>query len=948
MADVNTTGNIKFEGDASGAVQASGKVEKSLDNLEGAAKNAASGINSKLTGAVENASGKFSALGTIGVGALLKIGMGAVDLAGKLAANLVKPIEGTIKLAGDFEGKMNSFSAAAGDSLEGTGLSVEQFRKQFLQLGKDLPVSTMEVADAATAMVKGGIDPATVAAGGLESTLKFAAAAGMGLEEAANASVSQLAVFTKATDTAADKSAFLAKAQELLVKAAGASKADVAGMSDAILMSAGTAKSAGVDYEDYVTSLTMVTDAMPSAAEAGTSFKNMLSSLSPTSKKAIEAFDDLGLSSFNTKDALAALASAGIKPISSDANVLEGQLQDLAKANHMTANETSKFMQSFNSSAFYDAEGKFVGMRKAADLLKGAFQGLTEQQRIQYAQAIFGNDGMGAANVLIDGGTEAYDKYTVAIKKANGVNAQSEATQKGLNFMLDQFNGSMEALGITIGTAFLPLATKVISAGTDMLNGIEPLFNYLTNDSAIGFQEFYNAMDSAFGPTAATKITDFVKDAKGLIEGLQAWLSGDPLGADKFGAALTQMFGEDAAIKIGEFASGLKTTIEDVVSWVQTNWPLIQATISGVINGIVSFVQTNWPIFQTTVEGVVNSVSGFVNNTLVPAIQSVQPVFQQIVTWVQTNWPNIQQIVSDVINAVAFVFNNILIPLAAVVIAAIGSIVKFIVENWPVIRQVIAFVVNAVVTKFEEFKQQIALAFDQAANAVRWMKEFTGAISKGWENVKKEVTEAWGRIETWFNTLPQVLNTIGVNIMLGLIEGIKAQADAVFQVISGVVTNAIDGVKKILNIHSPSKEFEEIGSLTMEGMKIGIEKTGDSVIGSLLTFVNKAVTLANQAASVTGSTAHVSPDATNTLSAAALGQAEGMISSGSAYVDAAQASNHGDTSVPAGLARDDWDTHDRPGAPQPATIQVDGVALASVLIGRMGTVLQQDARRYGG
>ena len=80
---------------------------------------------------------------------------------------------------------MNEFAAAAGGSLDQAGLSVGQFQDLFLQLGAELPVSTTEVQQAAIALVKGGIDPAILASGGLRDTLLFASAAAIWLEDAA-------------------------------------------------------------------------------------------------------------------------------------------------------------------------------------------------------------------------------------------------------------------------------------------------------------------------------------------------------------------------------------------------------------------------------------------------------------------------------------------------------------------------------------------------------------------------------------------------------------------------------------------------------------------------------------------------------------------------------------------------------------------------------------------
>lgn len=873
MSDVNTTGKIHIESDAD--TSGFDEATKAADRVGEAAKRVGD-LWQDAEGQWSDASGKFAShsdkvkggiqgindsadksgnhflsLKTIAIGALLDIGAKAVDVGAKIVGGLGSAVVGMVKNAGDFEDKVNLFAAAAGSGLDKAGLSVESFEKQFLDLGKKLPVSTMEVADAATAMVKGGIEPATVAAGGLESTLKFAAAAGMSLEDAANATVSQLAVFTKSTDTAAEKTAFMAEAQNLLVKAAGASKADVAGMSDAILMSAGTAKSAGVDYEDFVTSITMVTDAMPSAAEAGTSFKNMLVSLSPTSKKAVEAFNDLGLSTFNTKSAMQTLVSAGIQPVSDSAPELEAQLLKLAEANKMSGAETEKFMASFQSSAFYDAQGKFIGLRDASGKLQTAFKDLTEADRLRYAQAIFGNDAMGAANVLIDGGVAGYDSYVKKLQEANGVQEQTAATQKGFNFQMEQIKGSLEAIGITIGTKFLPVANKLL-------------------------EEFVvPAVNGFLGMVGST---------------------------DNVGASM-----DGLVASITPAMDGLKQAFQTAVTWVQENWPAIKQTIEDVVNGIVAFI----------------------NDPFVPTFNKILVAIQDVVNWVKTNWPLIQPIIEDVSNAIGTVLNEIVLPVLDKVLGAAKSLVEWIVVHWPEIRTAIQPVVDAAVKKLKEIRDMIVLAFDQAANAVRWMAEFVKAIEQGWENTRIAVEAAWAKIETWFGTLPAVLVQMGENIMKGLIEGIKAQGDSVLAAITGVVNGAIQSVKDLLHMKSPSKVFEEIGFLTMAGMQIGIQKGGQSVIAQLSGVVNTATQIARSSV-LAGSTAHVSPDASGRGSIFA-----------SPYVGAVQ--DHGD--APIGLTRDDWDAHDR-GQPQAVNLVLDGAVLSSVLIGKMGAAMQKDAKRY--
>src|SRR5262245_22826375 len=160
------------------------------------------------------------------IGALRQVGAALVDFGIQGAKALGGFLTDSISKAGDFQQGMLEFQAVAGKDVDTQGL--EKFHDLFIQLGKDLPVSTSEVQQAAIEMVKGGIDPATVAAGGLRQNIQFAAAAMSGdLAAAAEVSAKILGGWTSQSASAADKAAFLTSATDLLTKAANASSVDV-------------------------------------------------------------------------------------------------------------------------------------------------------------------------------------------------------------------------------------------------------------------------------------------------------------------------------------------------------------------------------------------------------------------------------------------------------------------------------------------------------------------------------------------------------------------------------------------------------------------------------------------------------------------------------------------------------------------------------------------------
>ena len=66
---------------------------------------------------------------------------------------------------------------------------------------------------------------------------------------------------------------------------------------------------------------------------------------------------------------------------------------------------------------------------------------------------------------------------------------------------------------------------------------------------------------------------------------------------------------------------------------------------------------------------------------------------------------------------------------------------------------------------------------------------------------------------------------IGKNIIQGLIDGIKSMASGLSDIIKDLVSKIPEGVKKLLDIHSPSRVMMQLGAYTGEGFGLGIEST---------------------------------------------------------------------------------------------------------------------------
>ncbi len=386
-----------------------GGAGKALDQMGDDAKQGAKGLSF-----LEQAS----------IGVARKVGELVVSAAQEAGRAILKFVGDTIGAAGDFEQGMNRFASVTGDSLAESGQSLEQFKDLFISLGRELPVSTAEVQQAAIEMAKGGIDPATIAAGGLRDVLDLAAAGEVGIAEAAEIASKQLGVWVDSAADATTKAAFLKDSVNLLSQAANASTVDVDDLALGLANSGKSADIAGLSFRETVTSMALISSGFSSAADAGTSFKTFLTRLQPATDSQAAAFKNLNL---------------------------------------LTTEGTSKF---------YDGTGAFIGMDKAAELLKVSLEGMSAAQKSAALNAAFGSDAIRTAGMLADAGADGYAHMAEEMAKAGSAAVQAARKQKGFNVAVDNMMGSLEAFQITVGSALMPVLTKLVNTLATGINAI--------------------------------------------------------------------------------------------------------------------------------------------------------------------------------------------------------------------------------------------------------------------------------------------------------------------------------------------------------------------------------------------------------------------------------------------------------------------------------------------
>jgi hypothetical protein len=156
-------------------------------------------------------------------------------------------------------------------------------------------------------------------------------------------------------------------------------------------------------------------------------------------------------------------------------------------------------------------------------------------------------------------------------------------------------------------------------------------------------------------------------------------------------------------------------------------------------------------------------------------------------------------------------------------IDAAKNVVNWLKANWPLLVAIltgpVGIAVLAIVRNWDKIKEAVATVRD-------W-------IVDKWNSVVDFLKGVPGKIAGFFSELPDKLRSMGGDLVMGLINGIKNRASALLDTVKNLIVNNIPGpIRSILGISSPSKVMMGFGGNIGEGLALGMEGAGNRVAGA--------------------------------------------------------------------------------------------------------------------
>jgi phage-related protein len=785
--------------------------------------------------------------------------------------------------AASFADKMNRYFAVADKAAADMGTEVESL---ILKLGQELPVSANDVADAAIELAKGGLTAATLQAGALKDTINFATASNLGLAEASNIVIKQMGTFTAVGASASDQASFMATSMDLLTKAANTSSVDVGELAHGLLQAGGTAKAVGVDYKDFVMIMGALSPAFSSSSEAGTSFKNFLLRLQPTSDKAYEQMADLGLISRDTTKMLNYLSSVGLKPAGDDVSTLSQQIAGYLKNTQGLKNkDIEKFFKfELSTNTLYDANGQLKSMAEVSGILATATAGLTDQQKSLAFATIFGNDAMGAAVQLASLGKNGVEAFSKQMDGANGVQEMYAATAKGAELAASNFEGTMDTLQTSIGTHFLPLMEQSYNLGNSVASVFLNISQALRGDT--------EAMKK-LGPSGKAVLT-FLQDSITTYNELKTSFTGWWTTQTSTTGGLTQTY--NAVSSSAQKLVGFLASLGQYLTPLTQEWAYLDTTLRQIATEAMPMLNDFMSIFGSNLNGesqLITSVFATAVDIIAFSIRYIVQTVGNGVLSIIRIWNEISPVVVPLLK---YIYNNAsaifssLLEVGRLALAGLRAVftgdTTALVEAWQSfgtrMTEIWSTWLNTTINIFAPIAQDLAKRFNAFINELPQMilraaynagvyvaqtrnnivQGFTeawdtatyvfknawpmmlGALSSFPSNMTNWIKSTWTFVERQFNNLWRWDN-VGKNMTDGFIKGIFDNIGKVWSAMVAFATKVLEAFNAGVESQSPSRAFMRAAKNVTDGFIVGIDKQDSKVYDAISKLATGVVYTAN-------------------------------------------------------------------------------------------------------
>ncbi|EVL35929.1 hypothetical protein O861_02719, partial [Staphylococcus aureus M0855] len=322
-----------------------------------------------------------------------------------------------------------------------------------------------------------------------------------------------------------------------------------------------------------------------------------------------------------------------------------------------------------------------------------------------------------------------------------------------------------------------------------------------------------------------------------------------------------------ASVVWNAILKAITTAVSNVYNFIMIIWNQIVAYLQGLWNGIIAIATTVWNLLVTIITTVFTTIMTIVMtiwtaiwtflstiwNTIITIATTIWNLLVTVITTVFTTimtiamtiwnaiWTFLQTLWNTIVTVATKVWNAITTAISTALQAAWSFISNIWNTIWSFLSGILTTIWNKVVSIFTQVVSTISDKMSQAWNFIvtkgmQWVStitstliNFVNRVIQGFVNVVNKVSEGMTNAVNKVKSFVDDFVSAGADMIRGLMRGIGNMARDLAEKAASVAKGALNAAKRALGIHSPSREFMDVGMYSMLGFVKGIDNHSSKV-----------------------------------------------------------------------------------------------------------------------
>lgn len=734
----------------------------------------------------------FARLGSIGKTAMLAIGAAALAVGAY-----------SVDMAAKFDRAMELIHTQAGASQ----VEVEKLKNEVLNLAGPTAQAPIDLANGLYHIESAGFR------GNVALQMLTEAAKGATIGQANLESVTQAMIGTMAAGLPDVHNA--AEAMQYLNMIVGTGDMRMNKLAQSIATGVlPTFKTAGLTMKDYGAALATLTDNVTPADEAATRLRMTISLMAAPSGVAVKWLKTIGLSAVSLgldmqkPDGLL----VAIKDFKAHLEAVFPTSQEFVVTSEARNRVLAEFASMLNRSGSTAKQTASDVAALAAKFKIGASAGKEmnlELEKQVITRAFGGGRSSGAIQTLLVELPRLESKYQflgTAAQRAAFMQESWAKTQEQFGVKMEQVKATVEALAIRLGEFLIPYVIKLADL---FIAGVKWI-------------EAHKVALVALGLAAGTILATGLVYATAAVIDFTIALVTDPVflmvaAVVALGVGLYELWQHSEAFRTGitDTMQALQTVGVDslhafgaALSWVEDTAKAVGDWISSWLGPFVGWWQDHWNEIGAVARGVWAAISGVVEVAWNVVVLVTKTAFHILGPFITAGW-------------------DIIVGVFKIAWDAISTVVKV---AWDIVSGVVRVAFEIVRGIFDTALALLTGHWGQAWHAIT--STFSSVFGTIVDTAANVLSNLWHGIVAGTANFGTLLWNAGKDLIMGLINGIKALWGDVTQTASNIGSDVVNAVKNVFGIASPSRVFNDIGVNTMDAMAAGIHAAGQNAIAA--------------------------------------------------------------------------------------------------------------------